>query len=877
MKQLLNLYAVAPLALLMLASQPAKAGDYGFNYITKGGRIILKDSTMMHEMRQTPSPLNGEVVTARKVSFQWPLPPELSNTTEALDGMDLKPKFKKSLISYKLRYSQDPAFQTGTVERQLLWPMFNPDVDLKEGKWYWQYAFVVSGKETWSERLSFTVGNNPTKFCPPPFSKVVEGLTDVHPRIWVQKSTWDKFIEQAKTKKEYNWYVNRAEKVMKVPMKGLNDINLKKLSSLENEMKRKAYITRESRRIIDAEEGNSMVLVYAYLLTKNEAYAKEATKRIISMSDWNNSSSVAGDFNESTVVSLASMAYDSFYDMLTADERKALLNAVKVGSASMYARYNNHLENHIADNHVWQMTLRILTMAALATYNDLPEANTWAEFCYNIWVSRMPGLNEDGAWHNGDSYFSVNTRTLIEVPWLYSRLTGFDFFSDPWYRGNIMYTMYEQPPFSKSGGNGSTHQKVMEPRSQRIGYLDALARLTGNTYAADFVRRTLAEKRGYLRKSFLAKSGDLSWFRLQCDKSLPKGKGLASLSDGYVFPQSGLAAFQSNWDNYKLNAEWTFRSSPYGSTSHALANQNAFNTFYGGKSLFYSSGHHTSFVDAHSVYCHRGTRAHNTMLVDGMGQRIGTEGYGWIPRYYVGKNIGYVLGDASNAYGEVISTLWQTRAKLTHIEFTPKTGWDKNHVKTYRRHIVDLGDSGLIFVYDELEADKPVAWNYMLHSVTAPITFGKQNKTLHVQTTNEVGASDAYIFAPTELKADTKTKFFVPATNWLKSDAKGRFLPNPDHWHFTASPPKSQFYHFATIVDTHAKDQKPRVPVMHKNGKITVGDWTIEVNIKADGKPFFHVVNSVTKAEATLNDNGTAIKDGDTSTLLVDKLPKLEI
>ena len=64
---------------------------------------------------------------------------------------------------------------------------------------------------------------------------------------------------------------------------------------------------------------------------------------------------------------------------------------------------------------------------------------------------------------------------------------------------------------------------------------------------------------------------------------------------------------------------------------------------------------------------------------------------------------------------------------------------------------------------------------------------------------------------------------------------------------------------------------------MQKNGKIVVGDWTIELNIKADGKPFFHVVNSVTKAEATLNEEGTAIKDGTTSTLLVDKLPKLEI
>ena len=101
--------------------------------------------------------------------------------------------------------------------------------------------------------------------------------------------------------------------------------------------------------------------------------------------------------------------------------------------------YGIHLENYIADNHVWQMTLRILTMAALATYGELPRAAMWVEYCYNVWVARMPALNTDGAWHNGDSYFMVNCRTLIEVPWLYSRLTGYDFFCDPWYRRNIMY------------------------------------------------------------------------------------------------------------------------------------------------------------------------------------------------------------------------------------------------------------------------------------------------------------------------------------------------------------------------------------------------------------------------------------------------------
>lgn len=103
------------------------------------------------------------------------------------------------------------------------------------------------------------------------------------------------------------------------------------------------------------------------------------------------------------------------------------MGAIREKAGSLYRQYNNHLENHIADNHVWQMTLRILTMASFATYNEIPEAALWANYCYNVWVARMPGLNKDGAWHNGDSYFTVNTRTLIEVPYFYSRLSGFDF------------------------------------------------------------------------------------------------------------------------------------------------------------------------------------------------------------------------------------------------------------------------------------------------------------------------------------------------------------------------------------------------------------------------------------------------------------------
>ena len=153
-------------------------------------------------------------------------------------------------------------------------------------------------------------------------------------------------------------------------------------------------------------------------------------------------------------------------------------------------------------------------------------------------------------------------------------------------------------------------------------------------------------------------------------------------------------------DDTRKSAMLSFRSSPYGSTSHAIANQNAFNTFWNGQSLFYSSGHHTSFTDIHGVYCHRATRAHNTILVNGMGQRIGTEGYGWIPRYYVSDNISYVAGDASNAYGKVISPLWLLRGKQSNLEFSPENGWDDTGLKIFRRHIVTLGKSGYSFIYD---------------------------------------------------------------------------------------------------------------------------------------------------------------------------------
>ena len=457
-----KILSITLLSLLPLCAQAQAVGK---------ATVKLSDTTLMHEMRATPSPLNGASVSDRAVSFQWPLPASLNILRSGLDGTEENPPQKeidKSKLRYFLRYSQSPAFeQESTVQVETRWPFFNPEQDLTPGTWYWQYGYVTDGKAEWSETLQFTVKTNPQKFCPPALATVLKALPAHHPRIWLDKDEWNNFIKRSEGKAERTTYLKRAKKVLVTPMKSVNDINSDLAKGLTNEVQKSAMLTRESRRIIDGEEANTDVLIRAYLLTKDHRYADEAIKRVKEMVTWGDNKNVVGDFNEATLLLLCSMAYDALYDTLDDTTRKFLLNEIRKSGNSMFLHDINRLENHIADNHVWQMTFRILTMAAFTVYGELPEADVWTDYCYNLWLARFPGLNKDGAWHNGDSYFGVNFRTLIEVPYFYTRLTGYNYFSDSWYQGNALYVIYQQPPFSKSVATAA-HIRTSSPRTVRV-------------------------------------------------------------------------------------------------------------------------------------------------------------------------------------------------------------------------------------------------------------------------------------------------------------------------------------------------------------------------------------------------------------------------
>lgn len=833
---------------------------------TKECSIIKTDKeTLMHEVRATPSPLDGQHITMNPPRFMWPDKyPHLGAILDGIEGQGQKPH-----VTYRIRISKDASFKGDVITAERNWAFFNPCQLFEKGRWYWQYAFVNEGREEWSPVYHFFVDENIHVFNPPSFADIVDRFPSAHPRTLLDREDWDAVIEKNKNNPEAQAYIVKSDEAMLHPLYHLSrEIDTTALAGLTNQVQWKSALIRESRKIVDREERNIEAMVRAYLLTKDRKYYKDAMYRLTEIISWKDSRYFAGDFNLSTILSMSTSAYDAFYDVLTPVEKDLLLAAIKENGSLFFEEYVNHLENRIADNHVWQMTFRILNMAAFATLNELPEASVWADYCYNFWVSRLPGLNDDGSWHNGDSYFQVNFRTLIEVPAFYGRITGFNYFDDPWYNNNALYVIYHQPPFSKSAGHGNSHERVLTPTGARVGYADALARECNNPWATAYVRYIKERNPGIFQTSFEAKPADLTWYRCLTNKPLPEATvSLADLPFAKVFPKNGVATMHTSLGNPEKNAMLSFRSSPYGASSHALANQNAFNTFYGGQPIFYSSGHRTGFTDDHCMYSYRNTRAHNSMLVNGMGQRIGTEGYGWIPRYYEGEQISYVVGDASNAYGEIVSPLWLERARFSGTKFTPENGWDVNKTGLFRRHIIQLGTSGLYVIYDELEGKEPVTWSYLLHTTQYPMDVKEQANGIVVRGKNDLGVSVAHLFCSEPTEQSVTDEFFCTPVNWKnETNRKGKTVVHRNHWHFSATTPACGKARFLTVIDTHGSDETD-AEVIRKGDVVEVGGWTIHCNLTAFGEASVEVRNK----DKNVSLGYDRIKNGG-ATLVVDRI-----
>ena len=721
--------------------------------------------------RRWMSPDKAEVVRFTSPSLQWP-----------------SKKFQK----FDVRLSQDSLFRASLVQiKEIPFSMINIHQSLAAGEWYWQYR--ISGKE-WSDFASFTVNDSSVDFVPVGIETLIKSIPKTHPRVMFEKEDWSALQTKTKSYKERSHIVQRANNIIGERIPSERDATIQFKGRDENETdKIKKIFSKE----VGYEFGKSLhTLTQAYALTKEKKYFDTALLWMREATSWDPEGLTRiNDFGDSYIMESLALAVDVFWEELDPTDIKAILEQVAARANGFYDKWTNYLENRNSSMHVWQHILHRMFLTSLATIDEIPEAEKWLAYCYELWLAQHPKMaEEDGAWFNGTGYMRMNVMTLLDIPTKLGAYTGQNFFKAPWYGNFMKWLFYAYPPGATSDGFCNDGKKWPMPNLEYGAFADAYARITGDPIALQYSKAVFSKldaleaplidldyTGGPIEKAVLSDDQDYAWFRLSegYDLPLPSVDENVKLSEGAFFPDVGVAYFNSNRKDIENNLRVSIKSSPMGPLAHTHAEHNTFNIAFKGKRLFYNSGYRPWMGAPHTQAWYKHTQGHNGILVDQYGQPYDSGAYGFLPRFIEGNQLIYAVGDASHAY-------------QAH-ELSPKARKDNTpndmEVKHFRRHYLLLKPN-IVVVYDEMEAHKPVDWSWLIHNYHG-LKINDVDQTL--ETTYGDRGGKVSLFGSTPLDREVTDQFSVAPKNFLrKKDAYGNLLTYDNHWHFKATTQKKQ-------------------------------------------------------------------------------------
>lgn len=731
--------------------------------------------------------------------------------------------------------SQDKRFKgkNDILSKPVRWGVFNPHRVLEEGTWYWRFRSVdKNGKSgAWSKTYRFTVTPDLPRFATPPAETFLKNIPANGSRIYCfLTDSLASARREMRSNPEFEWMVDAATEALSHNYRTDTD---------------------PYKHIMEMSESCDKLLT-AYLMLGRELYVDKMVENVKCLLPIDPTPRFIGnDFNAGELVYLLACTYEAGKEKFTPAEQKRITDLIcHVISYYYKERLAGKLENRLFDEHLWQFTMRRFTQGALVLYGQRSEAEEWLEYLYEAWTSRAPatGFNRDGDWQNGANYFSANAVSLMYMPSLFGYLTGTDFLQHPWYQQAGKGVAFTWLPNSLSSGFGDGHEKTnQKPLRIRSAFADFLARETRDPYATWY-----SSKNDRYRYEF-----ETRLYRMASGKQRPTLSTLPdSIPETAWFDDCGEMIANSNLNHLDKNVSLSFHSSPFGSGNHTHSNQNAFNLHYGGEAVFHASGHYMKFDDAHNLLAYRHTQAHNTILVDGIGQSFTPSAYGNIVRELGGDHLSYALGDASKAYRDTSDIdLWKRAFKENGLEQSPQYGFGKTGLKKYRRHILLLKPNTVI-VYDELEADTPVRWDWLLHS---PVSFklDEANGTMETEAFSRRFRSHTNLWGSTKVSFSQTDQWACPPNE--RNARRGEdFTP---WWTFTAQINRADKARFLAVIQIEDGKMKFRELKETGTGEWTFGDWTLKAELDAKRPAYLLLQNAASDITFECKEDASILHD----------------
>ncbi|MEQ7801003.1 DUF4962 domain-containing protein [Pedobacter sp. ASV1-7] len=799
--------------------------------------IILQSALLLTSVKQQAvQQIDTGMLHPRIREWAYPV-----NRVEVADDSPvlLWPGVKGKTVKYKVLLSRDSLFKNNLIAgNEQRWAVYPLHQSLKPGRWFWKYASSdkAGGKWKWSPVYDFIVKKQAKNVgVSPAIATILEKGKAAHPRLWGMNKNAEAFYINNKQNPEAKSFISASTKLIGQPLPEEKPTRPRDTTGM-NALQRKQMIEFMYHGFGEKVGAPIRNLCIAFQLTKDDRFIKEAIKQAVHVAKMNpDGYATRDDFNNGNILESIAWLYDAGFKYLTASEKSLLKHTIAVRGQRIYEDLPNRFELQMCDNHVWQHILRNFSIAAVAVANDLPEADEWLTYVYEVWSARFPVLGStDGGWHEGNGYFRTHYETLIYLPELFGNISGMDYFKQTWMKNLPYYMLYSYPPNSTSTAVGDMHENLAGTVKMQAKFAEALALKVDNPFLNWYVAEIRKTK-----PEFFKGTDDFVLFRLlnYNPKSIKPLSAPNTLAKGRVFKDIGLVAMHSNLADPSKNLGSYLMSNPFGAAGHGHAAQNAFTINYNGKKVFGGTGFYSNFSDAHNLLDYRSSRAYNTILADSLGQRIGEDGYGWIPRFMTGNRIQYALGDASNAYGNVTTDFWLDRFKQIGLKADKSSGYGDSGVKLYRRHMLQL-DSNYVILYDELEAVKPVKWTSQMHSPfmmdgktisgASEQSFKLKTNLAHVSTT---------VYAHTPLKLVLHDKYNFPAKNWKgKTDDEGNIIEFTNQWHAgitTVNPLRTN--RFLTVIQLKDKTVDVIKVISNVNGlyHLKVGPWEIKAALNA--------------------------------------------
>lgn len=658
---------------------------------------------------------------------------------------------------------------------------FVPETPFEPGDYLWTVGAMDDEGEIIGERepWSFRVPEDALRAVCPSAASVLKGLEDRHPVLVFPWFEVDQVRERIQTEQKEDL------RLLKATVESAYETDLPPPPTFhlaETEQRKRMYYFRYVRRLRQFITVNLVACSLYYLFTGDPKAGDLARKMMFHVCTWNpeGPNAVDGPWGDEPGLSYSRClheCYDWTYDLYDRRERAFIENTLVIYCRQTYRRLKN--ANYIArpgSSHLNRLPGYLGEQAILLRRRlGLSEAGEMLQHVLDVFNTFYPHWGgEDGGWAEGVSYGSAYNRLYIPFFTTFEKLTGFSFWNRPFYRRIKDFFVYCCPPNAENVPFGDGQERGRAPW-ELFRFYGSKFRNPVCSWTASKLRRpsSLGSIEPFLYPPY---EGGIE------DVSLPNAKAFRGI---------GWAALHSDIKNPDRDNYLVFKSSPYGSVSHQHADQNSFCILSGGRALAIASGYYgPAYGMPHHAQWTRQTKANNCILVDGEGQAVRDyEAVGKIVNFKDDERYAYVSGDATPAY--------------------------KGRLSRFVRHILFLRPD-IFIIYDDLRADRPAAFSWLLHSYEPPrIDMGGQ-----IINIRRGGAHLwAKLFATTELKFQHADQFDTP----YNFDMEEQFHEErPNQHHISATTGRTPAAKIAAIIQVWPDRKETEIKTARAGGYVTV-------------------------------------------------------